>query len=93
MGQAKSYFTFSFSITEEREPDAIYDIGLSGRVYYENANIHHHGEIGVVAGTEKEARGLAEGEGVIQAPGNGGNWVVKIGDKQEIVNEDNIKLL
>lgn len=34
-----------------------------------------------------------KGEGVIQAPGNGGNWVVKIGDKQEIVNEVNIKLL
>lgn len=34
-----------------------------------------------------------KGEGVIQAPGNGGNWVVKIGNKQEIVNEDNIKLL
>lgn len=34
-----------------------------------------------------------KGEGVIQAPGNGGNWVVKINDKQEIINEDNIKLL
>lgn len=34
-----------------------------------------------------------KGEGVIQAPGNGGNWVVKINGKQEIINEDNIKLL
>lgn len=25
--------------------------------------------------------------------GNGGNWVVKINGKQEIINEDNIKLL
>lgn len=62
MGQAKNYYTFSFSVTEEREPDIIHDIGLSGRVYYEDADIYHHGEIGVVAGTEKEARGLAEGE-------------------------------